>query len=87
MPPAPPRDRAWNKPGPITDKPDLEITKGKQTISGTGPCVHSAWTFSTGAATYTILELSCTLADPPKGAKGDLIIDIKGKPSITHWCF
>jgi hypothetical protein len=84
-----PRYRAWNKPHPLTDEPDIEIPKGKWKSEGSGLCSHSLWTFASGAATFTVGELEACYEDshqPPADAKGTLDVSIPGKPIVTWWC-
>lgn len=81
------RYRAWNKPRPLTERPDLEIVKGSKTSEGTGPCSYSLWTFTTGETKFIVQELGCypDSNQPPKGAKGRL--DVEGKTQATWWCY
>jgi hypothetical protein len=84
-----PRYRAWNKPRSLTEKPDMEIPQGKWHSEGSGPCSYSLWTFTSGAATFTVGEIATCYEEshpPPVGAKGTLEVSITGKPDVSWWC-
>lgn len=82
------RYRAWNKPRPITDKPDLELagTDDTYTSEGTGPCRYSIWTFSSGTTEFSVSELGCTEGPPPEGSVGRLSVQKDGRPLGDYWC-
>jgi hypothetical protein len=80
-----PRYRAWTKPHPLTEKPDLEITKGEESYEGSGACVHARWSFAEGKTEFIVSELGCG-GEQPEDATGMLEVDFPGKPSVTWWC-
>ena len=85
------RYRAWNKPRPVTEAPDLEIAKGEGTFEGTNVCAYPAFTFKNGAAAYRVDGgLGCwgdNEPGPPKGATGRLEVSVADKPPSESWCF
>lgn len=83
------RYRAWNKPHPVTGKPDLEIVDGKGSFEGSNVCAIPVWTFKSGTATYTVNgSVGCWgEVEPPKEATGQLKVEVGDKPSVEDWCF
>ena len=84
-----PRYRAWNRPHPLTDNPDLEIAKGESGVDGTGLCAYPVWTFRSGKATYRIEGALGCLGDTeaPKEAKGGFQVEIEGHSKARGWCY
>jgi hypothetical protein len=86
-----PRYRAWSKPRPITDNPDVEISKGDSSFEGTGLCAYPVWTFKSGKAVYQVEGALGCFGDsepgPPKDAKGRLEIQSADQSKATGWCF
>jgi hypothetical protein len=84
------RYRSWNRPKLVTEAPDLEIARGKQTFEGSDVCAVPVWTFTSGAAVYTVGgALGCYDSNhpPPEGATGDLNVTIAGKSVSNAWCY
>jgi len=79
------RYRAWTKPHSLTEKPDMEITNGKESYEGSGACVHAVWTFAEGTTEFIVSELGCG-GDSPPDATGALEVYFPDKPSVTWWC-
>ncbi len=84
-----PRYRAWNKPRPLTEEPSMEVTQGKRTFEGTGPCAHPVWTFTRGSTTFIVEGMDCSSDSdpPPDGANGRLEVLAGDRPEATWWCF
>ncbi len=82
-----PRYRAWNKPRSLMDKPDTEITNGREHFEGTGPCAYAMWSFTSGASEFVVEGLGCTDKRVPEGAVGQLAVSTKDKSTVTSWCF
>lgn len=86
------RYRSWNKPRPVTDAPDLVLTKGQYTLEG-NRCGTPVYTFKTSMAEYRIDGyLGCYPSyppqdAPPKDATGRLEVTVKGKPPADSWCY
>jgi len=82
------RYRAWNKPRPITDTPDLELAGDDSTpgSEGTGPCRYSIWRFRSGETEFSVSDIGCTEGDPPDGAVGTLTVQKKDKVLSRKWC-
>lgn len=80
------RYRAWNKPRLLLDKPDLEISDGKQTFEGSGPCAYAIWQFRSGSAEFKIEETGHCDPDVPNGASGRLIVSMPEKADVAWWC-
>jgi hypothetical protein len=85
------RYRAWNKPRPLTQKPDLELLNGKWSSEGSGPCRYDLFTFTNGKTQYEIGELpGCGAGDadsPPQSAIGQLEVVSGDKTESTSWCY
>jgi hypothetical protein len=85
------RYRAWNKPRPLTEAPDLEISTGDGTFEGSNVCAVPIYTFKKGAAVYRVEGgLGCfgdNEPGPPKDATGQLIVTVKDKPAVEAWCY
>jgi len=83
------RYRAWNKPRPLSDTPDLEIPTGKQGFEGTGPCAYPVWTFSRGGTEYSVRGLGGCSGDSnqPEGARGMLEVTAAGRSLARSWCY
>ncbi len=81
------RYRSWNVPKQLTDAPDVDLM-GTDNIEGTGPCSHPVYAFTSGNVRYQVEgTLGCSDASEPKGAKGDLIVEISGKQVTQNWCY
>ncbi len=80
------RYRAWNKPKLLLDKPDLEISNGKETHEGTGPCVHAIWLFKSGSTEFKLEESGPCDPDVPHGTNGRLVVSAPGKPDVEWRC-
>ena len=59
------RYRSWNNPRSALEKPDLEISGGKEQFEGTGTCAHKLWQFSSGSADFTAAEIGACDPDTP----------------------
>ena len=83
------RYRAWNRPRPTTDAPDLVIANGKANWEGTTVCAVQVFTFKSGTAVYSVRSgLGCGDDPPvPKGATGSVDVTIADKPISTLWCY
>ena len=83
-----PRYRAWNKPRPLTETPDLEIPAGTADFEGTDACEYSFWTFVSGTAKYRIEGGRGCASDSswPQDATGKLGVSVGGKPPLSWWC-
>jgi hypothetical protein len=83
------RYRAWDRPRPLTDKPDMEIPDGKQGSEGTGPCRYPVWTFTRGVTQYTVSGIGGCSPSPsqPPGARGTLEVTAAGKSLARSWCY
>ncbi len=83
-----PRYRAWTKPHPLTEKPDIEIPDGKREFGGSGPCSYTSWTFTKAGATYSLHGPGGCYEDshqPPADSNGSLDVSVSGK-EISWWC-
>jgi hypothetical protein len=80
------RYRAWNKPRPLTEKPDIEISRGKKSFEGSGPCAYAFWKFDGGTARFTVEGLGACDPETPSDAVGRLQVSISGKPDVSWWC-
>jgi hypothetical protein len=85
------RYRAWNRPRPVTEAPDLEIAKGEGTFEGTNVCAVPVYTFKNATAAYRVEgALGCggdNEPGPPKDATGHLEVSVTGKPPVDSWCY
>lgn len=82
------RYRSWNKPKPLTEKPDLELSGGKLIFQGTGICSTGEYEFESGNTVYDVSDgLGCTDGSEPKDSIGDLTISISGKEIVHAWCY
>jgi hypothetical protein len=85
-----PRYRAWNKPRPTTDAPDMEIKDGDERIEGTYPCTRSLWIFRRGRTEFQVVRgLGCFASEtaPPKDATGELSVSVSEKTIQHWWCY
>jgi hypothetical protein len=80
------RYRAWNKPRPLTETPDLEMTKGDGAFEGTNVCAYPIYTFKNGGTEYRV-EGGLGCDSGPKDATGRLEITVKDKPTVDIWCY
>ena len=80
------RYRAWNKPNLLVDKPDLEISNGKETLEGTGPCVHAIWVFRSGLTEFKLEESGHCGPDVPHAPTGRLVVSAPGKSDVEWRC-
>lgn len=82
------RYRSWDKPRPLTDKPDLELLKGDGSFEGTQVCATPIYTFTAGKTVYRVEGgLGCYEEEPPKDATGRLQVSIDDKPVTQAWCY
>lgn len=81
------RYRAWNRPRPLTEVPDLELVDGVASSAGTTPCTATDWTFRNGETTYRVAELACTDAGDGDAATGELMVETDGQPPVRWWCY
>ena len=85
------RYRAWNKPRPVTEAPDLEIAKGEGTFEGTNVCAYPVYAFKNSSALYRVDGgLGCWSDNEPgplKGATGRLEVSVAGKPPSESSCY
>jgi hypothetical protein len=75
------RYRAWTKPHPLTDPPDIELA-GAVRGEGTGSCAHAIWTFKGPKAVYTVTERGCSEAATDD--IGELRVATPGQADL-HW--
>ena len=80
------RYRSWNKSRSLVEKPDLEISDGKQKIEGSGPCVYAMWEFSSGSATFTVSQTGACDPGTAADAIGSLEVLTSGTEPIHWWC-
>jgi len=80
-----PRYRAWNKPRPLTEPPDLEIEAGTKDHHGTGPCRHPGWTFRVGEAEYALYGHGCSSESDPAPERSRGWLEVKAGPKTQHW--
>lgn len=80
------RYRSWNKPRSLIEKPDFEISGGKQHFEGTGPCVHAIWQFNGGSTNFSVTQVGGCFPDAPKDAIGLLEVSVTGKETIGWLC-
>lgn len=82
------RYRAWKKPKPLTDQPDLEISKGEQTFEGHDVCAVPLYTFKNASTIYTVYAgMGCDAEHPPADAKGSLEVSVGDKILSSTWCY
>jgi hypothetical protein len=84
-----PHYRAWNKPRSLTEKPDLEISKGKKDYEGSGRCAQIIWTFTSGVTKFVVEGPGGCCEDshqPPADTRGRLEVSTAGKPAVSWWC-
>ena len=81
------RYRAWNRPRPLTEAPDLELVGGVAASGGTTPCTATDWTFRNGESTYRVEELACAEAGAGDAATGELTVETAGEPPMRWWCY
>lgn len=83
-----PRYRSWDTPHTVADKPDMQIDVGLYDYQGTGLCGHDVWEFKKGDIEFDVSGLGCyeDSSEPPSGAKGELLILIKGDIKQRDWC-
>lgn len=79
------RYRSWSKGKGRRSKPALEIVEGTEVAEGTGPCLHSIYSFQKGDAEYSVEGLGCS-PGAPKGATGLSIVRRAGKETGRWWC-
>ena len=80
------RYRAWNKPRPLTEVPDLEIAKGDGTFEGTNVCAIPIYTFKKDAAVYRV-EGGMGCDSGPNDATGRLEVTVNDKQAVDSWCY
>lgn len=69
------RYRSWSQGRSLTQKPDEEISGGKESLEGTGACAHGIWSFQSGDQRVVIEEIGCgPQSDEPENAIGQLLI-------------
>lgn len=84
------RYRVWNVGRSVLEKPDLELSGGKERFDGTGVCAVPVWTFQSGPNKYEVGgAIGCyeSTHPPPQGATGDLTVTADGKGESTSWCY
>lgn len=81
------RYREWNANRSLVGPPSLTIEHGKETDEGSDVCAYGIWTFKHGSTTYAVSGIGCDTDIAPKGARGELDIDIAGKKLPTKWCY
>lgn len=82
------RYRSWNKPKPLTDSPDVDISTGKQSFGGTGICAVPVYTFTNGNIIYEVdAAIGCTDGKEPKEATGRLSVSKNDKQITDTWCY
>lgn len=81
------RYRAWTRPRPATERPDVELTPGQEDMEGTGPCVHRVWRFGSGRRRVEVRELGCLESAPPAGSLGLLAVETPGAKRARLWCY
>jgi hypothetical protein len=83
------RYRAWRKPRPLTQAPDLSMKNGEQTFEGTDLCAVPVWTFHNGRTTYVVSGgLGCDAESKDSaGTTGDLVVSEGEKTLLHDWCF
>ncbi|WP_287728442.1 hypothetical protein [Burkholderia sp.] len=81
------RYRAWNKPRPVEQKPDVEVRGGMESTGGTDPCVSTDWSFKRGNIVYWVSDsAACTDGKPPRGAYGMVSVTINKAFAARYWC-
>ncbi|MGF6635227.1 hypothetical protein [Paraburkholderia sp. MM6662-R1] len=81
------RYRAWNKPKPASDTPDMQVQSGSAETSGTGQCQHTDYTFKNGKVVFTVSDdIHCGESAPPANASGFLSVEINGVEKARYWC-
>ncbi|MFM0062930.1 hypothetical protein [Paraburkholderia aspalathi] len=81
------RYRAWNKPKPISDPPDMEVKSGTVDVSGTGACRHSDYTFKRGNVAFLVSDdINCSETAAPANVHGYLSVAINGVEKANYWC-
>ena len=81
------RYRSWDKPNPISAKPDMEVDSGEFEASGTGACRHTDYTFQKGNVTFVVSDdVSCVETAPPDNVSGYVSASINGKEISHYWC-
>lgn len=80
------RYRSWNKPRSLVEKPDLEISDGKEKTEGSGACVYAIWEFSSGSANFSVSQLGACDPGVPNDAIGSLEVSVTGSQPIQWWC-
>ncbi len=81
------RYRSWNLPKKTTEKPDLEIKKGKWDYEGTGICGSRVFKFKSGNVEYIASDGShCLSPEAPENAVGFVDVEINGQSKNTYWC-
>jgi hypothetical protein len=84
------RYRVWNAGHSVLEKPDLELSGGKERFDGTGVCAVPVWTFQSGTNRYEVGgAIGCyeSTHPPPQGATGDLLVTAEGKVETKSWCY
>ena len=82
------RYRSWNRPKPMTDKPDMEVASGSKGVEGTGPCRYTEFRFTKGNVAFVVNDdLACTGEEPPPiGSTGRLLVFIDDDLKSDYWC-
>ena len=86
---APARYRAWNSPHSPQEEPDIELSGEVGVGKGhpEGQCDFRMWRFKNSNTEYLLSEPSCPKRPAPDSAQAELQVLIKGKPSLTSWCY
>jgi hypothetical protein len=80
--------KSWNLPQTGSDKPDVDIQqKNAADLQGTGVCSSTFYVFNKEDVEYAIQDnLNCAAGHPPKNARGELVVKIKGQEKDHYWC-
>jgi hypothetical protein len=81
------RYRAWNRPKPQSERPDMEVQPGQIIASGTGACRSTTYRFERGDTVYEVDDsVGCLEQRPPENAVGQLQVLIRGEVKASYWC-
>jgi len=79
--------RSWNRPKTIDSKPDMELTSKDVSISGTGVCRHTDYSFKTGKVEFLVdNNINCVEGKPPLNAIGNLRVFIGDVEKNHYYC-
>ncbi len=81
------RYRAWNRPKPQSEPPDMEVQPGEIIAGGTGTCRSTRYRFERGDTVYNVdNSVACLEERPPENAVGQLQVLIRGEVKASYWC-